>query len=499
MTSDQSSSLSAGLAAAIACRASGDLAGMLRACRDVLQRAPGHREAELLLADGLIRSGDGQGALDAVRGLLLQAPDLAPAWLLFAQACTLIGDRVTAEAAFRRCLQLAPDDATAFNGLGTLHLDNDEPEASLAYFRQALALQPQLPEPRKNLALALARLDRDAEAEATFQDMRHRSPGFRQGLMDFGIFLLSREFYGSGWDLYESRWGSGVYAERDWGLGLPRWDFGALGGRHLLAWGEQGLGDQILHGTMLPDLAARCGGRLTVSVTDRLVPLFARSLAHLGCDVVAHGAVVAADVQVPFGSLGRWLRRGPEDFPAGALAGRYLRADAGVTAGLRAAYQAAAPGCRIMGLSWRSGNPQLGSAKSVALSQLAPLFALPGISWVSLQYGDAGAEIAASGLPLRVDAGVDGLVDFDRQASQVAALDGVVSVSNTTVHLAAALGVGVDVLLPKGRGRLWYWPGSGRGSRWYGAARLWRQNTNGDWEGLVQDLCEDLAGRAQHG
>lgn len=161
--------------------------------------------ARLAEADRRIRSGDGLGAVTIMRELLPHMPKSPQAWLLFGQGCALVGDRATAEAAFRNCLRLAPQEATALNGLGSLALDHDEIELAERYLRQAVHLQPQLPEPRKNLALALARQERDAEAASLFRELQQTAPHFHQGLMDYGLFLLSRGEFGPGWDLYEER------------------------------------------------------------------------------------------------------------------------------------------------------------------------------------------------------------------------------------------------------------------------------------------------------
>jgi len=227
------------------------------------------------------------------------------------------------------------------------------------------------------------------------------------------------------------------------------------------------------------------------------VPLLARSLADLPhVRVVERGRQAGdIDMQCPFGSLGRFLRRAASDFPANASGekpGAYLRADPARVAEFRARHAAMAGGKRVYGLAWRSGNRQLADAKSIPLAQLAPLFALPDIAWLSVQYGDVAAEVAASGLPLNTTLTVDGLQDIDGQAAQLAALDGIVSVSNTGVHVAGGLGLSCHLLLPKGRGRLWYWPREGVQSPWYGSVKLWRQSQSGVWEDVIFDLISSL-------
>src|SRR3546814_16857698 len=104
--------------------------------------------------------------------------------------------------------------------------------------------------------------------------------------MNYGLFRLSTGAYAEGWAEYEWRWRNEEYDERDWGLGLPRWDGAALKDGGLLLWGEQGVGDQILYGTMLRDAAARSGAQVTVAVDPRLVEIGRASCRDRVCQYV---------------------------------------------------------------------------------------------------------------------------------------------------------------------------------------------------------------------
>src|SRR3546814_3711359 len=149
--------------------------------------------------------------------------------------------------------------------------------------------------------------------------------------MDYGLFLLSVGDYVDGWHEYEYRWSVAKFDERDWGLGLPRWDGAPADVGPVLLWGEQGIGDQILYGTLLPDILARGDTAFVIAVDDRLVPLFARSFADPRVRIVARGAATHAVAQCPFGSLGALVRQTAADFGTGV----YLKPDAGLRDRLR--------------------------------------------------------------------------------------------------------------------------------------------------------------------
>ena len=487
---------------ALAQHQAGNLAAAMAGYRAVLAEQPRQADALNLLGVALEQSGDAEAAAASIRQAIAIDAARADFHDNLGNALLAAKDGAAAEAAYRAALHLEAKRPGTLYNLGNLLRLRGETEEARALLQQALQVQPRYAEAMKNLALLEWEEGDMAAAEPLFRQAAQLAPQDRVLPMNYALYLLARGDYGAGWDLYESRWRSGVYDERDWGGGLPRWDGTPQPGRHLLLWGEQGIGDQILHGTMLRDAVAhvRAAGacRVSIAVSDRLAPLLARSLADLpDVQVIERGRKIDADLpkvdwQCPFGSLGRFLRRAAADFPAGPKAGAYLQADPVRVAEFRARHAAMAGGKRVYGLAWRSGNLQLADAKSVPLAQLAPLFDLPDIAWLSIQYGDMGGEVAASGLPLNTALTVDGLKDIDGQAAQLAALDGIVSVSNTGVHVAAGLGLACHVLLPKGRGRLWYWPREGDATPWYGAARLWRQHKPGLWEDIIFSLSNHL-------
>jgi ADP-heptose:LPS heptosyltransferase len=93
-----------------------------------------------------------------------------------------------------------------------------------------------------------------------------------------------------------------------------------------------------------------------------------------------------------------------------------------------------------------------------------------------------------------VDA-VDNFNDIDGVAALIDACDLVITVSNTTAHLAGALGKRVFVMLPYAQGRLWYWHEGRADSPWYPSARLLRQPAMGDWASVIESATRNLKER----
>lgn len=485
---------------AVARHQAGDLAGAAAGYQAVLALAPNQADALHLLGVVKDEQGDHDGAVEYIRRAIAASPDAADFHGNLGTALNAAGQHEAAISAYRRAMALDTQNAEWPYNLGNLLRASGDPHAAVNQFRCALRLRADHLMAGNNLAMLLWEDLGDADnAEAQFRDLIQRAPDWPLGRMNHGLFCLSRGRYAEGWREYEWRWRYDGYKEKDWGLGLPRWRGQSLDGAGLLLWGEQGPGDQILHGTMLADMARRAEAKIIVAVEARLVPLFKRSLADFGITVVQRGAAASGAVaQCPFGSLGAFVRRDDGDF---AGSGRYLRADREHTLRLRERYRTLArPGQKIVGLSWRSGNPSIGREKSLPLPVLAPALRSADVQWVSLQYGDTAAErrlLRDAGISLHHDPEIDGMRDLDGFAAQVAALDAVVSVSNTAAHMAGALGRPCLLLLPAGRGRLWYWPALGATTPWYGSLRILRQPAPGDWEGVATNLQPALSSLLQ--
>jgi hypothetical protein len=172
----------------------------------------------------------------------------------------------------------------------------------------------------------------------------------------------------------------------------------------------------------------------------------------------------------------------------------YLFADKGLIAhwgerltGLR--------GLRI-GINWRGRSGQgLFRLRDIPLSQFASLSGLP-ISLVVLQQGATEQELAevTAGLPIFHPGD-----DFDRTngafmdtAAIMKNLDLVITSDTSVPHVAGALGVPVWIALPHVAG--WQWLRDRADSPWYPTARLFRQKTFGDWNGVFNEIHVALAG-----
>ncbi|MBC9207737.1 tetratricopeptide repeat protein [Roseomonas aerophila] len=411
-------------------------------------------KAEAWLGLGLARQA--QGLLEEAHDAFTLAAHLRPdGWEAQYHLARLAGERhhfEEAEAAALRACALAPEEAQALTQLGNLLTATGMPERALDCYERAVAVAP--------------------------EDEAARIGCARQRLM------LGR--LGAGWDLTSGRWRpeDQLYDE-----GLPLWDGQPLPEGRILIWREQGIGDEIMFASLLPELLA-AGHRLSLLCDPRLRSVFARAFPTLAFH--ASGAPLGdLRAQIPMGDLPRLLRRDEAAFAQATQP--YLRADAQLRAALRQRYDDGRP---LVGLAWRSLNAASATPRSMTLADAMPLLADQRFRFVSLQYGDA-AQIAAeaAGLPLLVDPQVDALSSAEDALAQVACMDCVVSIDNSTVHFAGALGVACHVMLPAVAE--WRWMVGRADSPWYPSLHLSRQRRGESWREFSARVAPRLQNHAK--
>ncbi|WP_042446170.1 tetratricopeptide repeat protein [Azospirillum sp. B510] len=417
-----------------------------------------------------------QGRLDEAASHYRRALDLnggyAEAWANLGTLLRARDEYAQAETALRHALRLDPGHATALTNLGVVLKETGRIAEAEAAHLEALRLAPDDAETLVNLALLREAQDRGEEAEALYGRALAHAPGFALARWNLALRLLGRGRLAQGWEEYEARFASRrVSAGRSLSLPLwtqPLWD--GAGARRLLVWREQGLGDELMFGTTLPDLAARLGpDRLIIEVDARLAGLVGRALP--GVTVRAETADPGdADAHLPMGSLPRLLRPALADFPARAS---WLAPDPALAAAWAERLAALGPGLRV-GICWGSQN-MLGERKAsyTALADWAPLLTLPGLIPVTLQYDGREAEIAAveAQLDLKIHRwpGTDLKNDLEGVAALISGLDLVVTVASSVGEMAGALGVPVWRFGPPGD-----WTALGSAARpWFPSMRLW--------------------------
>ncbi len=396
--------------------------------------------------------------------------------------------------AYRQSLDLRPGNGETEYNLGTVLEDLGDLEGAAEIYGKASETTPDRAIIFRSLTRALLYQGKHEESFAVLERAMELEPDHQRTREMLGVHYFLQGRLPEAWEAYEVRdWREQNEKNRQGAFDQPFWAGEPLAGKTVIVWAEQGAGDEVMFASMLPDLLA-AGADVVVECDPRLTPLFERSFPGIRClarrDGTAPEAMDGIDYQISGGSLGRWLRPDFTAFPDRAC---YLTADEELKSRLRQKYLSHSDDL-LVGIAWRSVHPRIGDNKSMPLDALAPLAALAGVRLVNLQYGDTGDDLAGfeekTGVSIIDDEDIDQMADLDAFAAQIAAMDVIVSISNTTVHLAGALGVPAWVMLPVMP--MWRWMMERLDSPWYPSVRLFRQAERGQWPGVVEKITTAL-------
>ena len=470
----------------------GEAAACFEAARALCPDSPELQNNTAVLHANLGRYDEAE---DGYRRALGLRPGYADAWHNLGLLLMRRARYPEALAALLEYRTLRPGDAEGLNSLGNVyqHLGRDD-DAQAAY-RHALAMRPGNAKTLNNLGTLLQRQERLEAAEEAYRAAAAADAGYPEARWNLGFLLLAQGRLAEGWPWMEARYDPALarpiaVAPR---LACPQWRGEELAGRAIVVWPEQGFGDQVQFVRYLPLLKAAGARQVTLVCHDPLLPLL-RGAA--GADRVLAASEVAQlgphDYWVFMLSLPMHFLTTLATVPARIP---YLSADPMRVGRWRARLAGGGEGERRLrvGLVWRGFGGHVNDVhRSLpGLACLAPLWAVPGVSFVSLQRGMDGEPAETDGPPALLDIGPE-IADFADTAAIVDALDLVICVDTAVAHVAGALGKPCWVLLPAVHPD-WRWL-RGRGdSPWYpGVMRLYRQTRPGDWEQVVRAVAADL-------
>ena len=342
-----------------------------------------------------------------------------------------------------------------------------------------------------NLGKALSEMGLVDISEQAYRLAMAMEPGLPLAHWNLAVSLLAREEFAEGWEQYEWRmWWDG-FSERTRSLGAPPWRGESLKGKRIGIWGEQGNGDIIQFSPLVRRLLALGAEQVVLEVPVPLVRLFQESVAEPGLTVIARTddmhlfkSPVAIDYIVPMMSLPRLLKLRPDQVP---LASNYMKPLA-PDREVWAKRFAELPGRRV-GLVWSGRENFVGNGRRlIPVEMLAPLFKVPGVSFVSLQVGPRAGQAAAAGFPI-FDA-APYLNDFADTAAALAELDLVITVDTGVAHLSSAIGRPTWITVQHVPD--WRWYREGEACPWYPSARLFRQMILGNWAPVIDLVAQEL-------
>lgn len=414
-----------------------------------------------------------------------------------AQSLFRFGDGDRALRALHRLCVLQPAAPLAWRMIAAIHHANLRSGEAVALGQRVLCYWPDSSADAYNVFHMLRAGFRDSEAERWLRIANLLAPArgaeaVDEAAFELGMLRLAQKRWAEGWPLYDHRLREKRSKPDPDRYPWPLWDGRPAPVRHLLIWGDQNIGDEIQFARMLPE-AAPLVGRLTLESDPRLVPLLRRSFPSIRV-VPRNGTPPQGpfDLQLPSGHLGGLFRAEPAAFERGPLP--WLVADPDRARGLRDRYRRMSGGRPVIGIAWKSAN-KFFRGKNVGLPDWGPILRHRRALFLSVQYGAVDEDLAAAaealGVPIARDCEIDPLADLDGFAAQLAALDLVISTSNSTVHQACALGRPVWSLIhirPD-----WRWGLTGSRCPWFPTLRMYRQPERDRWEPAIERLGADLS------
>ncbi len=468
----------------------------LSLCVEGLGRSPDSADLYAILGWVYANGSDYAKAETCFRRSVDRDENLAEAHSGLGAVLAIGGNHAEAAARYGRSSELNPSvPLTWFNYGCTLRALGRLDEA-VGAFRRAVRLDPQMADAHRNLGIALGQQGKWEQTLQSAQRALRLNPGWPEARLTRAIAHLAIGSFAEGWDDYEAR--TKVSQRRPGFCHLPLWKGPGDAKQSIAVVPEQGVGTEIMFASCLRELSS-CVAHCTVGCDPRLVSLLGRSYPAMGVVDIATLSSLAKrghfDCYVMAGSLPRTFRRDRSDFPGDA----YLLADPGAAGRWNA--RLGALGSRLkVGISWRGGESGWNAGpRNTNPQDWKNLLRLPGIAWVNLQYDTTDAELAdweATALGRIHDwDDLDQRNDFENMAGLIGQLDLVISVANSTVHLAGALGVPTWTVLPSAVD--WRWQARGQTCVWHDSVRLFRQRLfrqhgTEDWADVFAGIVRQL-------
>jgi len=432
---------------------------------------------------------------------------------------------------FHRALELSPGSIVIRNAIGSVYLELNDFATAFEIFDDIVADAPDYVPALSNRGAALKALSRPQEARCDFEKAARMAPDFATAYYNLGdiqremgdyepalenflharhkghhqhsvnwsmgLCLLALGEYATGWDLFEDRLQVSEFTESAFKghatlqhtqVRNARED---IISRRIFLAGEQGVGDCIMFLSILPDLVADAG-EVFCQLDNRLIGLFSRcfpDVKFVDSGTRSRRPSEEADRCIRMGSLGYSYRRAIDAFPGTP----YLTPAPTRVAQWKSRIPVESKK-HVIGLSWRGGSSKTnGKNRSLTLAELAPLLDRDDCIFVSLQHGDVAAEIAdfnAARTNKVLSFPPGDLHDFEDFAGLIGAVDYVVSIDNTTLHLCGALGKPCYALLS--RRAEWRYGATGDTLPWYQSVKLFRQHHDGQWRDVIEKIDDAL-------
>ncbi|VAW52062.1 hypothetical protein MNBD_GAMMA05-606 [hydrothermal vent metagenome] len=411
------------------------------------------------------------------------------------------GRLIEAESHYRKGISIDVSHIASNNNLGLVLLLQNKFEEAINVFKILIKLNPKYLDARRNLALVYREVNELFLAEQELNNILKLDHDNVIAMQERSLVVLQQGDFKRGWLDYEWRLkNSADYSDY---LPFPIWDGSDISKKSILLFPEQGVGDEIMFSSCINDVT-NVSNNVILVCDARMKLIFERSfpavkiigqtkefnLSNNTSTFIEQ--LPAVDVQLSMASLPMYFRTEINSFKK--TASGYLQTDVLLLEKWKARYKILGDGMKI-GISWRGGHISNTKLKrSVDLEKWGEIFKTSNVQFVNLQYGDCATDLQIVknkfGITVNEWKDSDPLVDMDDFSAKIKALDLVISIDNSTVHLAGSLGVDTWLLQPFSPD--WRWLPEQIDSYWYSSIRQYRQCIAGKWEDVLKRIAADL-------
>jgi tetratricopeptide (TPR) repeat protein len=399
-----------------------------------------------------------------------------------------LNDSLKAINFFKKAINLQPEAHQPINNLAGYFVDSGKYEKGLKYYKKALEKDPQNIIIIANMAKTYLHLNEDVLAEEYCQKCLNLDPSNNMIKKTYALFLLKKQKYEKAWHYFDGRLNLDEFTEKNSYVSITKkylWKGEKI--RHddkILIIREQGVGDEILYGTMYTDLINKFEN-VTIESDKRLIPLFENSFSltknqkfvPLGAYSKNEEKLKSINAVMYAGSLGQLFRNDLKDFNKKPYL-KIIKEDNDQIieslSKMKSKYK--------IGISWKSFQNNYGSSKSISLETLKPILNRSEINFINLQYGNVANEIKKfvnqHSISITTLQNIDLFNDLSKICALLKNLDIFITVSNSTAHLAGALGVKTWLIKPKNHATFHYWNQPKNTTPWYDSITILSANSN---------------------
>ncbi len=498
--------------------------------KDLNRNDPKNSEIKLLLGITLLRTEDYQESISILNEAIEIKPDIHLANHALGSALFMVDEYQEALSAFNREIQINSsypdaycDKAYALNELGryyeafeaasiAIKLDQVYADAyncisvslnhmnKLEQARDFAIKAIDLDSSQHNYFYNLASIEKDLGNQQRSIELYSKAisikSNYHEALFNLSIIYLAQQNFQKGWGLYEARFDvPGVRYKR------ARDQFTLdVGSKNIILRIEQGIGDQILFGSLFQELEALNKEYIfNIELDIRLLKTFKRSFKYLNF-VEPKSQLDANFLECNLGSIGAILRPNIQSFKKQKK--NFLKTDNHKTEFIKEKILKGRQSFKICGISWRSKNSKIGKNKSIELENFVDILKIPEVIFVNLQYDHNTNDLVnfcnSHGVQILIIDDIDLFNDIDTLFSLVDACDFVLTTSNINSHIAGAIGKKTFLLAPFSRGRHWYWHDNLKQSLWYPSVEIFTQSKAGDWSEAIKEIHQKIVEEIAH-